>query len=100
MTWTRVCSTDDLAPGDILRVERDVPVAIINLGGEFHAVNDTCTHAEASLADGWVDSDAVVCPFHLARFCVKTGRVESLPATEPLPTHETMVEDGSVFVWF
>ena len=98
MTKVQVCRAEELSPGEARRVELDPPIAVYNVGGEFFATADTCSHAEASLADGWIEGDEVECPFHMARFCIRTGEVRSLPATEPVATFEVTVEDGVVFV--
>jgi nitrite reductase/ring-hydroxylating ferredoxin subunit len=88
----------DLEPGDALVVEVDPAVAVFNVDGEFLATADTCTHAESSLADGYLEDDQVECSFHMARFCLRTGAALTLPATEPLTTYRTQVRGDEVFV--
>ncbi len=73
-------------------------MALFRVGDQFYATDDTCTHAEASLSDGYIDCDVVECPFHSARFCIRTGQALSLPASEPLKRYPVKVEDGLVFV--
>ncbi len=48
-------------------------VAVFNVGGEYSAINDVCPHMGASLAAGYVEDNAVTCPWHAWRFCVKDG---------------------------
>ena len=48
-------------------------VAVFHLDGEYYAINDACPHMGASLAAGWVEDSAVLCPWHAWRFCVKDG---------------------------
>jgi nitrite reductase/ring-hydroxylating ferredoxin subunit len=98
MAFVKVCGVGDLRPGEALRFEASCPVALFRVGEQFYATDDTCTHAEASLSDGYIDGDTVECPFHSARFCIRTGEALSLPASEPLKTYSVKVEDGSVFV--
>ena len=98
MAWVRACAADELAPGEAVRVEAEPPVAVFNVDGEFLATADTCTHAESSLADGWVEGDQVECAFHFAKFCLRTGKALSLPATQDLDTYPTKTEDGVVYV--
>ena len=50
-----VCPVDDLPPGEALRVEADVPLAVFNVDGELFAIDDTCTHQDASLTDGYLE---------------------------------------------
>jgi 3-phenylpropionate/trans-cinnamate dioxygenase ferredoxin subunit len=73
-------------------------VAVFNVGGEFLAVDDLCTHDGGGLAGGEVDVDQVICPRHGARFCLRTGRALSAPAYEPVRSYLTRVNDGMVEV--
>ena len=57
---------------------RDVLVG--NAGGKRFAIDDTCTHAGASLAEGRMDGGSVVCGWHGARFGCATGKLEAFPA--------------------
>jgi 3-phenylpropionate/trans-cinnamate dioxygenase ferredoxin subunit len=75
------------------------PVAIFRSGGRFYAIADTCTHEEASLAEGeLVDEFTVECPLHGAQFDIRTGKVLCLPATVNEETFEVIVDDGMVKV--
>lgn len=98
MSWIRACDIDDIEPGQAVVVEVDPPVAVFNADGEFLATADTCTHAESSLADGYIEGDQVECAWHMARFCLRTGQALTLPATAPLVTYRTEVREGQVFV--
>lgn len=95
-----VARTDEIAPGSCRRVEAGGrAVAIINLDGSFHAIDDCCTHAEASLADGEIHGDEIMCPLHFATFNIRTGEAMSPPADEPVATYPIRVtDDGSIEV--
>jgi 3-phenylpropionate/trans-cinnamate dioxygenase ferredoxin component len=95
----RVCHQDELPPGEAVQVPTTPPVAVFNVAGEFYATDDTCTHEESSLADGYIDGDVVECAFHFAKFCIRTGEVKSPPARSSLKTYPVRVDDtGEVFV--
>lgn len=99
MAFVRVCATADVPPGSMLRVESGAePVVVCNVDGAFHALDDTCTHAEWSLADGDLEGEALVCPLHNARFCARTGRVLAPPAPDPLKVYPVRVDGGDVLV--
>jgi 3-phenylpropionate/trans-cinnamate dioxygenase ferredoxin subunit len=66
--------------------------------GEVFAVDDTCTHQDASLADGWLEGCEVECPLHSSRFDLRTGQVDEPPAKRPIRTHRVEVIDGVVHV--
>jgi nitrite reductase (NADH) small subunit len=48
-------------------------VAVFRKGDSFHAIDDMCPHMGASLSTGYVEGNAVTCPWHAWRFCVKDG---------------------------
>ena len=97
--WVTVGSAADIPPGHAARVVVDgVAVAIFNLDGEFHAVDDTCSHAEAALSEGELDPDScsVECPLHGSSFDLRTGEPLCLPAVEPVRVHRFEVVDGQL----
>ena len=96
--WIRACTVAELPPGQAIAIETEPPVAVFNTGDGFYATDDTCTHEESSLAEGYLDGDVIECPFHMATFCVRTGKVLSPPATEPLRTYPTRTADGAVWI--
>jgi nitrite reductase/ring-hydroxylating ferredoxin subunit len=97
-----VCAGEDeaVAEGEAIRFdpESGPAVAIFRVDGALYCVDDTCTHEESSLADGYIEGDVVECSFHFARFSIRTGAVLGLPATLPLHTYPVKVEDGKVYV--
>ncbi|MHC4942764.1 MAG: Rieske (2Fe-2S) protein [Planctomycetota bacterium] len=74
------------------------PVAVFNLDGEFYALHDRCTHADAPLSRGTVKGSSVMCPRHGAHFDLKTGAVMTLQAVQSVEAFEVKVEDGEVLV--
>lgn len=97
--FVRVAAVDDLPPGAGRRIViNGARIAVFNAGGTFYAVDDTCTHEEASLSEGPVSGEIVACPKHGSRFHLPTGRVLSLPAVRPLNTYEVKVEGGEVWL--
>jgi 3-phenylpropionate/trans-cinnamate dioxygenase ferredoxin subunit len=97
--FRKVARAAEIPPGEMRAVEVDgEPVALYNVGGEIFATCDTCSHEEASLADGWLDDDIVTCPSHGAEFSVRTGEALSLPATAPITTYPVRVEGDDIYV--
>lgn len=93
-----VCPVEDLEPDEPMLLETVPPISVWNVDGVLYAIDDTCSHAEASLADGDVEGCLVECPFHMAKFDLRTGEPESLPATAPVRTHAVEVRDGIITV--
>ena len=66
--------------------------------GDVHAVDDTCTHEEESLSEGWLDGSCIECPAHNSIFDLRTGEAVTLPADEPVLTYPVRVDDGHIFI--
>ncbi len=60
--------------GKVVRIGSD-DVALFRLGSSVHAVENTCPHQGASLAEGWLEGETVSCPWHAWCFELKTGRM-------------------------
>ncbi|RMH23337.1 MAG: non-heme iron oxygenase ferredoxin subunit [Acidobacteria bacterium] len=73
-------------------------VALFNLGGEIYALADECTHEEGPLSEGEIEGDEVECPWHMARFNIKTGKVLCEPACEDVATYPVRVVGDDVEV--
>lgn len=76
----------------------DVAVAVFNIAGHYHAIEDICTHDGGPLADGFLEGCILECPRHGAKFDVRTGAVVALPATAPVPTYAVRVEGDEIQV--
>jgi 3-phenylpropionate/trans-cinnamate dioxygenase ferredoxin subunit len=94
--------TTDVPEGEVRRfVANRIEVAVANLGnGVFLAVDDVCSHAEASLSEGEVDveDETIECPRHGSVFDLRTGRPRSLPATLPVLAFRVKVEGETIMI--
>ncbi|MFF9121435.1 bifunctional 3-phenylpropionate/cinnamic acid dioxygenase ferredoxin subunit [Streptomyces massasporeus] len=92
-----VCHLEDLPKGESFRVEMTPPVAVFHTDdGDLYAIDDTCTHQDASLSEGWLEGCLVECPLHAASFDLRTGVPTCLPARRPVRTHRVTVDDGII----
>jgi 3-phenylpropionate/trans-cinnamate dioxygenase ferredoxin subunit len=73
-------------------------ILVVNLNGQYFAVEDVCTHDGTPIAEGEIIGEEIVCPRHGARFCLRTGRALCAPAYEPVATFPVRVESGVVQV--
>ena len=72
--FVKVASVTDIPPGTKQIVEVDgIEVVVVNLDGQFYAVEDVCTHDGGPLGEGKLDGCQLICPRHGARFDVRTG---------------------------
>ena len=97
--WRRIGSTDEFAEGEpIRRSIGGCDIAIFRVDGNLYALDDHCSHGDASLSEGWVEGNCVECPLHQARFNLITGEPETGPALEPVRSYNLRIDGPEVFV--
>ena len=74
------------------------PILICHTAEGFFAVDDTCTHDDGPLADGWLDGSAIECPRHGARFDVRSGKVLCLPAAVAIRSYPVTMQGEDITV--
>ena len=98
---TRVCALAELLvnqPHRVVLAGRAVCL-VRTADTEVHAIDDTCTHADVSLAEGEVEDHTIECWLHGSRFDLVTGQPTGLPATRPVAVHDVTIDDsGDVLV--
>lgn len=99
MTEHLVAKTGDIKDGEAKRVVvGSNEIAIYNLAGKFFATDDICTHAYASMADGFIEDGIVECPLHAGRFEIATGKALGVPVTQDLKVFKLRVDGDSIYV--
>lgn len=99
-SFRKVAAIDDLPlNGGLKVVIGEDEIALFNLGGEFFAINDCCPHRGASLSEGFLDQDKVLCPLHCFDFNLKTGESQ-IASHLRVEAYPTKVEDGCVFILY
>lgn len=99
LQYVTFLSKDELASGQ--REVFDVgnrSVLLMNIEGEFYAVENLCSHAEYELVDGELEGCSLHCPKHGAAFDVRTGEALSAPAVQPIRIFSTRLEGDDVQV--
>ncbi len=101
----RVAAVGDVDPGEALVLSTEVtgtsePISLFrDDDGTYYALDDTCSHEDASLAEGWIEDGGVECPLHATRFCLADGVPQCLPATRPVATHKVEVRGDDVYLY-
>lgn len=100
MARTQVLPLADLVQDQPIKVEIDgVDIAVVlDNQGEVHAIGDTCSHGQISLAEGFIEGDTLECWAHGSAFSLRTGIPQNLPAYEPVPVFVVEIEDGHVYI--
>ena len=96
----RICAVADIKPGKAIRVKvGDLAIAVVRTkAGDVKAISDTCSHGEISLSEGFVDNETIECWAHGAKFSLETGAALTLPAFEPVPVYEVIIENDDIYL--
>jgi len=90
---------DSLVSGKPVAIDVDgVAVCVARIGDEVFAVEDTCTHSEASLSEGEITGTKIECWLHGAEFDLRTGQALTPPATAALKTFKVEVNGNQIVV--
>lgn len=98
--WIFVCATAELLPGESrVAWDGDTPILVVNLDGDYYALEDRCTHEDFELSAGAIDpaEGSIECVLHGARFDVRDGRALCAPAYVPVAKFPVEVRDGGVW---
>jgi len=94
-----VAKVDDLPDGERLYVEiDDQELVMFNVAGEIFAIGDVCSHDDGPLGEGEIEGYEVICPRHGARFDIRSGKVNSLPAVVDIPAYPVRVSGDQIEV--
>jgi 3-phenylpropionate/trans-cinnamate dioxygenase ferredoxin subunit len=90
--FVKVASTNEIAPGQARLVNiKGKEIVLFNIEGTFFALENACTHEEGPLAEGEIEGYEVTCPWHGARFDVRTGEALCAPAYEDVVSYNVRV---------
>ena len=90
---------DSLIEGKPVAIDHNgVTVCVARVGDEVYAVEDTCTHSEASLSEGEISGTKIECWLHGAEFDLRTGEALTPPATVPLKTFSVKRNGNQVVI--
>jgi 3-phenylpropionate/trans-cinnamate dioxygenase ferredoxin subunit len=88
-----------LESGKLVKVEKDGKnICVARVGEEVFAIDDTCSHSDASLSEGDVSEFKIECWLHGAEFDLRTGEALTPPAVAPVKTYKVRVDGDSVTV--
>jgi nitrite reductase/ring-hydroxylating ferredoxin subunit len=99
--FTRVASVNEVPPGQMIAIIADgAELFLANVGGQFFALSNICSHEWAYLSEGWLKEESfeVECPLHEGRFDLRSGRPTKLPPDEPVPAYTVKVEGEDILV--
>lgn len=97
--FKNILKIDEIPPDQMKAVEFEgEAICIVNTGGKCYAINNVCTHEGGPLNEGTLNDYEVECPWHGARFDIRTGEVKAPPAESPVSTYEVKVEEDNIWI--
>ena len=94
--FVRVAGTADVKPGGGTVAEiNGKTLAVFNVDGTYHVIDNTCVHRGGPLGEGDVEGDVVTCPWHGWQYNIKTGACVNNPAAR-VATYEVKVEGDDI----
>ncbi len=92
--------TNEIPAGAMVALDvRGTRVAVANVGGNYYAFDDSCTHEQCSLTEmGELAETTVTCTCHGSEFDVRTGKVLAPPATVPVKVYPTRIEGDALHI--
>jgi nitrite reductase (NADH) small subunit len=98
MAFVRAVAAADIAAGTIREVDVNGKLlAVANVGGTFHAIDNTCLHRGGPLGDGPLEGNVVTCPWHGWQYDVTTGKVSQNPSVG-VACYPVEIRAGEVYV--
>ncbi|MDX2226239.1 MAG: Rieske 2Fe-2S domain-containing protein [Verrucomicrobiae bacterium] len=96
--FIKVSTVEKLPVGKCAGVVVDgTDVGLFNVDGTICAMENTCPHQGAPLTQGSMKEGVVMCPWHMWRFDVKTGKSLTAPGAD-MTVYEVKIENGEIFV--
>lgn len=99
MTFVKVAKTTDIQAGSVRSFTAgDKKIALVNLNGKIHALEDRCPHQGQPLSGGMVVGESLMCLFHGAQFDVATGKPLNTVSKDGAKTVPVKIEGDEIFV--
>ena len=95
-----VGKTSDIEEGKLVHITASgKELVVTKLDGNYYAMDNICTHAGAELHEGELNNSELICPWHGAKWDIKTGSLISFPQKlKPLQSHSVSVENDTLFI--
>ena len=95
--FEKVAQTGDISSGQCKQIDvGGKKIALFNVDGTYHAIDDTCTHVGGPLSEGSIAGNVVTCPWHGATFDVTSGSTLGGPAPSGVSCYTVRVTGDEI----
>jgi nitrite reductase (NADH) small subunit len=96
--FVRIAGTEDVKPGSGMVAEvNGKTIALFNVEGQYHAIDNTCVHRGGPLGEGDVEGEVVTCPWHGWQFNVTTGACVNNPSAR-VASYQVQIDGNDIKV--
>ncbi|WP_439607733.1 non-heme iron oxygenase ferredoxin subunit [Hydrogenophaga sp.] len=97
--WIDASDEADVPDDDVIGVQvAGHDIALYKVDGSVFATDNTCTHGQARLCDGFLEGHEIECPLHQGRFDIRDGSATCAPVTDAIRCYPVRIEGGRVFL--
>lgn len=95
-----VGKTSEVQDGKLMHITAGgKEIVITKLDGNYYAMDSVCTHAGADLHEGELNNNELTCPWHGAKWDIKTGNLISFPQKlKPLQSHKISIDNDTLYI--
>ncbi len=106
MHLQKIATTNEISNGEMKSfVIKDKEILIVNVNGEFFAIDNRCSHMGGNLSEGTLENDIIICPRHGSRFNVRNGEAIMGPKilifrldTKNLRVYEIEIRENDIMI--
>lgn len=95
-----VGKTSEVQDGKLMHITAGgKEIVVTKLDENYYAMDSVCTHAGADLHEGELNNNELTCPWHGAKWDIKTGNLISFPQKlKPLQSHKISIDNDTLYI--
>ncbi len=99
VNFVEAAELDAVKTGKMMRISiQDQDILLANVDGTIYAVDNICSHEDASLYNGALKGRCVECPLHGSLFDLADGKPQTEPATEAIRTYPVKIKNNMILI--
>ncbi|CAD2088201.1 ferrodoxin reductase-like protein, putative [Plasmodium vinckei lentum] len=99
---TYLLNKEDIKNGEMKEIkvngDKDT-VLVVNIDDNYYCVGPKCPHYSAPLRLGLLTKEYITCPWHDAKFDIKTGECINGPSFDDIPKYNVVVEGDKIYAY-